>query len=69
MKNAVIYARVSSKGQEKEGFSIPAQIELLENYATKNSFNIVKKFTESETAKKAGRKAFNEMLAYIKEKI
>jgi len=68
MKNAVIYARVSSKGQEKEGFSIPAQIELLENYASKNSFNIIKKFTESETAKKAGRKAFNEMLAYIKEK-
>jgi predicted site-specific integrase-resolvase len=26
---AVIYARVSSKEQEKEGFSIPAQLKLL----------------------------------------
>ena len=28
-KRAVIYARVSSKEQEKEGFSIPAQLKLL----------------------------------------
>lgn len=28
-EKAVIYARVSSKGQEKEGFSIPAQLDLL----------------------------------------
>jgi hypothetical protein len=27
-KQAVIYARVSSKEQEKEGFSIPAQLKL-----------------------------------------
>ncbi len=29
---AVIYARVSSKEQEKEGYSIPAQIKLLQNH-------------------------------------
>lgn len=68
MKSAVIYARVSSKEQEKEGFSIPAQIEYLKEYAEKNSFYIEKIFSESETAKRAGRKAFNEMLAYCKEK-
>ena len=28
-KRAVIYARVSSKEQEKEGYSIPAQLKLL----------------------------------------
>ena len=28
MKQAVIYARVSSKDQEREGFSIPAQLKL-----------------------------------------
>ena len=67
MKKAVIYARVSSKGQEKEGFSIPAQIKFLTEYAKKNLFIIDKIFQESETAKKAGRKAFNEMLSYIKE--
>jgi predicted site-specific integrase-resolvase len=32
-KHAVIYARVSSKEQEKEGFSIPAQLKLLKEYA------------------------------------
>jgi site-specific DNA recombinase len=30
---AVMYARVSSKEQEKEGFSIPAQLKLLRGYA------------------------------------
>jgi len=36
-KTAVIYARVSSKEQEKESFSIPAQLELLTNYASGES--------------------------------
>jgi hypothetical protein len=31
----VVYARVSSKEQEVEGFSIPAQLELLRDYACK----------------------------------
>ena len=35
-KQAVIYARVSSKEQEKEGFSIPAQLKLLKEYAAAN---------------------------------
>ena len=32
-KQAVSYARVSSKEQEKEGFSIPAQLKVLKEYA------------------------------------
>ncbi len=32
--HAVIYARVSSRQQEEEGFSIPAQLKLLRDYAT-----------------------------------
>jgi hypothetical protein len=39
-KQAVIYARVSSKEQEKEGFSIPAQLKLLKEYAAANGFAI-----------------------------
>ena len=38
MDKAVIYARVSSKDQEKEGFSIPSQLRLLREYATKNDY-------------------------------
>lgn len=67
MKKAVAYARVSSKKQEDEGFSIPAQIKLINSYAQKNNIDLINIFTESETAKKAGRKAFNEMLEYIKK--
>ena len=33
VRQAVVYARVSSKEQEKEGYSIPAQLKLLKDYA------------------------------------
>jgi predicted site-specific integrase-resolvase len=39
-RQAVIYARVSSKEQEKEGFSIPAQLKLLKEYAAANGFAV-----------------------------
>ncbi len=67
MKKAVLYARVSSNRQEKEGFSIPAQIKFLRDYAEKNDIEIVKEFVEAETAKKAGRAKFNEMVSYLHE--
>ena len=56
-KQAVIYARVSSKEQEKEGFSIPAQLKLLKEYAFKNGFKIEREFVDIETAKTTGRKS------------
>lgn len=64
-EKAVMYARVSSASQEKEGFSIPAQIDLLNNYAENHDIEVVKIFEEAETAKKAGRTKFNEMLKYL----
>ena len=66
MKKAVLYARVSSNRQEKEGFSIPAQVKYLREYALKNNFEIVEEFVEAETAKKAGRAEFNRMIEYLK---
>lgn len=67
MTKAVIYARVSSKEQEKEGYSIPAQTELLKEYALKNNITIVQEYTDSETAKQAGRTNFNAMLTFLKK--
>ncbi len=67
MLSAVAYARVSSKKQEDTGFSIPAQIELFKQYSEKSGIKIVKFFVENKTGGKAGRKVYNEMLAYIKE--
>ena len=65
MKAAVIYARVSSKDQEREGFSIPAQLKLLREYAISNTFTTLKEFVDVETAKSAGRKQFGEMLKFL----
>ncbi len=65
---AVIYARVSSKEQEKEGYSIPAQLKLLRDHASVHGLQIVREFTDVETAKKAGRKQFGEMVEFLKKK-
>ncbi len=67
MKKAVLYARVSSKRQEEEGFSIPAQVKYLHEYALKNNIEVVREFVEAETAKKAGRTEFNNMVNYLQE--
>ena len=63
--NAILYCRVSSREQEREGYSIPAQQKLLREYALKNQFQIVREFVDIETAKTTGRKAFGEMLEFI----
>ena len=52
---AVIYARVSSKEQETGGYSLPAQLDFLKEYAKSKGLEVVKVFTESMTAKEAGR--------------
>src|SRR2546426_8682878 len=64
---AVIYARVSSKDQEREGYSIPAQLKLLREYAQSRDFNVAKEFVDVETAKMTGRKQFGEMLRFLEQ--
>lgn len=64
---AVLYARVSSRDQEKEGFSIPAQQKLLRSYADDKGYRIEQEFTDVETAKRAGRTNFGKMLAWLKK--
>jgi DNA invertase Pin-like site-specific DNA recombinase len=65
-KQAVSYARVSSKEQEKEGFSIPAQLKLLREYSAAQGFTVAQEYVDVETAKQTGRTAFGEMVAYLK---
>src|SRR5918995_1206550 len=65
-RQAVMYARVSSKEQEKEGFSIPAQLKFLKEYAAANGFAVAQEFVDVETAKQTGRAAFGQMVAYLK---
>jgi len=65
MRDAVIYARVSSKDQEREGYSIPAQLKLLREYAQRNDLRVAREFVDIETAKTTGRKQFGEMLEFF----
>ncbi len=65
-KQVVLYARVSSREQEREGFSIPAQLKLLKEYAMKHGFQIVQEYSDAETAKKTGRTNYNLMLDFLK---
>src|SRR5450759_1764313 len=65
-RRAVIYVRVSSKEQEKEGFSIPAQLKLLKEYAAANGFAVAQEYVDVETAKQTGRAAFGEMVTFLK---
>jgi site-specific DNA recombinase len=66
-ERAVLYARVSSADQEKEGFSIPAQQRLLREYASANNLLIAQEFVDVETAKATGRTGFSQMLAFLKK--
>ncbi len=66
-EQAYIYVRVSSKEQEEAGFSIPAQVKYLQDYAKRKGFEVAEIFAESITAKEAGRKEFERMLKTIKK--
>jgi site-specific DNA recombinase len=63
----VLYVRVSSKDQEAEGFSIPAQLRLLREYASSKGFEIVREFEDVETAKASGRVHFTEMIQHLEK--
>lgn len=66
--NAVLFCRVSSKEQELEGYSLPAQEKYLREYAERNNLHVVKVFAVSESASgKKQRKVFNEMIVYVRK--
>ena len=65
-RKVVIYARVSSEEQKKGGFSTPAQLKLLQEYASKNDFKVVGEYEDTETAKVTGRTQFNEMVKFLR---
>ncbi|HZW08127.1 MAG TPA: recombinase family protein, partial [Phycisphaerales bacterium] len=67
MKRFVAFARVSSREQQREGFSLAVQEEQLRAYAERAGGVIVKLFTVAETASKSGeRRVFQEMLAFAR---
>lgn len=68
MEKAVIYARVSSKEQEDTGYSLPAQEKLLQEYAKRKGFEVVKVFSIAESASGAKQRAvFTEMIEFLRK--
>ena len=68
MELAVLWARVSTKEQSEEGYSLDAQVKMLREYASKNNIRILKEFIIPESASgKQERKKFQEMLQYLRE--
>lgn len=68
MEQAILWARVSTKEQAEEGYSLDAQLKLLRDYATRNNLKVIKEFTVPESASgKQERKRFLEMLEYLNE--
>jgi site-specific DNA recombinase len=68
MKRFVALARVSSREQEREGFSLEVQEDALKRYATQAGGEIAKLFRIAETASKGDeRKTFRELVAYAKK--
>src|SRR4051812_26557418 len=65
MITAFSYARVSSREQEREGYSIPAQRKLLAEYARARGFRIEREFIDIESAKNPGRKEFTKMVRLL----
>jgi DNA invertase Pin-like site-specific DNA recombinase len=66
-KRYIALARVSSRAQEAEGYSLDAQADALRAYATKDGGDVVRLWRIAETASKADRRvSFKEILAYAK---
>jgi DNA invertase Pin-like site-specific DNA recombinase len=63
MKNALAYARVSTKEQAEKGLSIPAQLKAIRDYANSHGFRILEEYVDmGESAKTAERPAFKRMI-------
>lgn len=66
MQKAIAYCRVSSR-EQSEGYSLDAQYQKIKDHALKNDLKIVKHWKVTESAKKEGRKAFGEIVEYLRE--
>mgnify|MGYP001021163072 CR=1 FL=1 len=68
MKSFIGFARVSSREQEREGFSLDVQEQALHTYADKRGGIVGRMFRIAETAtKREARKTFREFLRYAQE--
>ncbi|KKU88420.1 MAG: Recombinase, partial [Candidatus Gottesmanbacteria bacterium GW2011_GWA2_47_9] len=67
MKSAyVVYCRKSSESDDRQAASIQEQVSILKRFAAEHGLSVVKRFTESKSAKAPRvRKEFEAMLEFI----
>ncbi|GAG76204.1 unnamed protein product [marine sediment metagenome] len=66
----VLYARVSSERQAEKDLSISAQLKAMRKYSLEHNFDVYKEFVdEAESARTANRPAFQNMIAFAKQKL
>lgn len=61
-KQAILFARVSSKRQKDEGVSLEVQEKTIAQYCKQNGFKILNTFSIDESSTRGSRKKFHEML-------
>ncbi len=64
---AIILARVSTKEQQEEGYSIPAQVRRLTEYAQKKQLTVYKTFQITESSSLDTRKEFEKVITLIRQ--
>jgi len=65
---AVIFARVSSRSQEDEGYSLDSQIKLLQAYCVNKGFVVERAFKIAESASKSTqRRTFKDAMKFIED--
>ncbi len=68
MEKAIIFSRVSTKEQAEEGYSLQAQVKLLQEYSDKKQFEVVQRYIIPESARgQQERKLFNAMMQDLKK--
>lgn len=65
MTDCVLYARVSTKEQQDEGYSLDAQQKALKAFCEGHDLHPVAAFVEAESASKPGRSGFAEMVTFF----
>ena len=66
-QNAVIYCRVSTKKQAREGNGLASQETRCREYAGMQNHDVIGVFTDDVSGKLAERPGFNQMLSFIRK--
>lgn len=65
----VVYARVSTREQAEEGYSIAAQLKAIREFCRTEGLSVAAEFVEADSAGKVGRSQFEAMCAFLETRL